>query len=130
MMRRGFGIGFLILSILLAVAIGAGAYHVGYVHGLDANGTVQIVHNVGYGGWGFFPFGLFVFPLFLLLFFGFARAAFWGGRWHGHHDDHHDGPMGPGGWGGRGQMFEEWHRRQHDVTKGEPGSSGGEPSKA
>ena len=121
-MRRGFGIGFLILAILLAVGIGSGAYHLGYVNGLDANGSVQVVHTVGYGGWGFFPFGLFLFPI-----FAFGRAAFWGGRHH--HDGHGHGPMGPGGWGDRQGMFEDWHRRQHEPSQGEGGSAGGEPAR-
>jgi len=124
-MRRGFGIGFAILTILLAVAIGSAAYHFGYVNGLDANGSVQVVHTVGAGG--FFPFGFFLFPLlFFFLIFGIGRAAFGGGRWH--HGDH-DHPHGPGGWGDRRQMFEDWHRRQHEVGASEGGSAGGEPAR-
>ena len=124
-MRRGFGIGFLILAILIAVGIGTGAYHLGYVHGLEANRGVEVVRTIGYGGWGFFPFGLFLFPLFLFAIFAFGRAAFWGGH-HGHHGNH--GPMGPGGWGDREKMIEDWHRRQHQPAQGETGSAGGEPS--
>jgi hypothetical protein len=124
-MRRGFGIGFLILTILLVVGIGSGAYHLGYLHGLDANGSVEVVHNVGYGG--FFPFGFFLFPLlFFFLIFGFGKAAFWGGRRH--HDSHDHGSLGGGGWGDRRQAFEDWHRRQHEPAQGEGGSAGGEPA--
>jgi hypothetical protein len=127
-MRRGFGIGFLILTVLIVIGIGSGAYHVGYLHGLDANGSVQVVHTVGEGG--FFPFGFFLFPfLFLFLIFGVGRAAFWGGRHHRGDHGHDHAAMGPGGWGGgRQQMFEDWHRRQHDPAGGDPGSAGGEPA--
>jgi hypothetical protein len=125
-MRRGFGIGFMILATVFAIAIGAGAYHVGYVHGLEANGTVQVVRTIGYGGWGFFPFGLFLFPLFLFFIFGVKRAFFWGG---GHHHDGH-GPMGPGGWDDRRRRLEDWHQRQHEPGPGDGGSAGGEPAGA
>jgi hypothetical protein len=124
-MRRGAWFGFLLLAILVAVGVGTGAYHVGYVHGLDANGSVQVVHSVGDGG--FFPFGFFLFPfLFLFLIFGIGRAAFWGGR---HHHGDHDHPFGAGGWGDRRQAFEDWHRHQHDPTPGAGGSAGGEPAR-
>ena len=121
-MRRGFGIGFLILTILVAIGIGSGAYHLGYLHGLDANGSVEVVRSVG--SWGFFTFGFFLFPLlFFFLIFGFGKAAFWGR----HHGDHH-GSLGEGGWGDRRQAFEDWHRRQHEPAQGEGGSAGGEPA--
>jgi len=124
-MRRGFGVGMLILSLLVAIGIGVAAYNVGYNHGLDANGSVQVIHYVGGYGWGFFPFGLILFPLFLFAIFGIARAAFWGRHGNGH--DHH-GLMGPGGWGPPQQRFEEWHRRQHEPMTGDGGSAGGEPA--
>jgi hypothetical protein len=127
-MRRGFGAGVLILSLLIAIGIGVGAYNVGYNHGLEANGSVQVIHYVGGYGWGFFPFGLILFPLFLFAIFGLARKAMWGRHGDGH--DHH-GPMGPGStgsWGAREQLFEDWHRRQHEPANGEGGSAGGEPA--
>jgi hypothetical protein len=123
-MRRGSWIGFTVLAIVLAVAIGAGAYHWGFVNGLQANGHVSVVGTVGYGG--FFPFGFLLFPLlFFFLFFGIARAAFWGRHgWHDH--DHPHGPMGPGGWNRRGEL-EDWHRRQHEPAEGAGGSAGAMP---
>jgi hypothetical protein len=127
-MRRGFGIVAAVVAIVVAVAIGIGAYNVGYDHGLDANGSVQVVRYVG--GWhgGFFPFGLLLFPLLIFGFFALMRAAFWGGRWQGHDHDHH-GPMGgPGGWGRREELFQDWHRRQHEAGSGSGGSAGGEPA--
>jgi hypothetical protein len=123
-MRRGSRIGFAILTLVLAVAIGASAYHWGYVNGLGAHGQA-VVGTVGYGG--FFPFGFFLFPLlFFFLIFGLGRALFWGGHgWHGH--DHPHGPMGPGGWDRRAQM-EDWHLRQHEPSEGPGGSAGAMPS--
>ena len=125
-MRRGFGLGFVILAILVAIGIAAGAYHWGFVNGLGANGNVDAVHSFGYSGFGFFPFGFFLFPLlFFLLIFGIGRAAFWGR--HGWHD-HHDHPLGHGGWDERQQRFEDWHRRQHEPGQTSGGSAGGEPT--
>ena len=117
-MRRAFVVGLVLLLALAGVAIGIGAYHAGYNHGLDqvASGA-RVVHVVG-PGYGGFPFGLFLFPLVFIGIFLLLRGAFWGRRWGG------PGSWGPGGghWN-RGQMFEEWHRRQHDESApGQPGS--------
>jgi hypothetical protein len=129
-MRRGFGIAALVLVILAGVAIGTGAYHAGVSHGLAeaaSGGQVVRVVGPGYGyGWGFFPFGIFLFPLFFFAVFALLRGAFWGRRWGGH-DHPHKGP----GWSGDGpSRFEEWHKRQHEQASGDHPSSGGEPSSA
>jgi hypothetical protein len=125
-MRRGFGIAALVLVILAGVAIGVGAYHAGVAHGLaEAASGGQIVRVVGPGyGYGFFPFGIFLFPLFFFLVFGLLRAAFWGRRWGGHDHPH----KGPGPWGEGSSRFEEMHRRLHEQTAGDHPGSGGEPS--
>src|SRR5436309_16059989 len=87
-MRRGMAIVVLILAILGGVAIGVGAYHAGVTHGLAQAATGgQVVRVIG-PGWGFFPFGIFLLPLFFFLIFGLLRVPFFGRRWHGH---------GPGG---------------------------------
>jgi hypothetical protein len=129
-MRRGFGIAALVLAILVGVAIGVAAYHAGETHGLaEATNGGQAVRVVGPGygyGWGFFPFGLFLFPLFFFAVFALFRGALWG-RWHGH-DHPHDGP---GPWTDKGPgRFEDWHRRQHEQASGDHPGSGGEPSGA
>jgi hypothetical protein len=105
----------LVVLILGGVFIGIGAYNAGVSHGLTQAATgAQVVRVVG-PGFGFFPLGLLVFPLFFFLIFGLARAAFFGRRWRG---------SGPGGWDsehwerGQGARFEEWHRRQHDQVGG------------
>lgn len=81
----------------------------------------------GYGypyGYGFGyrhhfnPFGAICFSiLFLFFFFGFLRMIFFR-RWHrgwGHHGHH--GPWGK--WeGGVPPMFDEWHKRAHEVPVG------------
>ena len=134
-MRRGYAIAVLLLVILGGVAIGVGAYNAGVTHGLtQAREGARVIRVVGPGyGFGFFPFGLFLFPLFFFLVFGLFRAAFWGRRWGGH---------GHGRWGesgedqpdagqwpkGRGAMFEEWHRRQHQEGAGNHPGPGGEPA--
>src|SRR5947199_6298632 len=110
-MRRWSLMAVMLLVVLAGIAIGVGAYHAGYNHGLEASGRVtQIVREVGPGG--FFPFGLFLFPLFFILVFFLLRVVFFGRRWGG------PGHWGPnhgehGDWKGPNR-FEEWHRRQHD----------------
>lgn len=127
-MRRGAMIAVTVLLILAGIAIGVGAYHAGQLHSLtEAGQTVQVVHVVG-PGYGFFPFGILLFPLFLFAVFMLLRVAFWGRRWGG--PGHRGGPghMGPGSWGGdRSKMIEDWHRRQHEQASGSPPPPGGEP---
>ncbi len=125
-MRRWFGVGVALLVILAGVAIGVGAYHAGYNHGLIHNGHVrEVVVGPGYGpGYGF-PFGFLFFPLFFIGLFLLIRGAFWRRRWaygggpdEGHH---HMGPWGHGSGGPGG--FEDWHRRQHgEGTQDQSGS--------
>jgi hypothetical protein len=125
-MRRS-GIGFAILSLLLAIGIGIGAYSIGYHHGLDVNGSVEVVRYAGWHGGGFFPFGLFLFPLFFIGVFVLLRGVFWRGGW-GHHDHHGPWGYGPGapmGTGGR-DAFEDWHRRQHEPEVPQGGREGEE----
>jgi hypothetical protein len=121
-MRRGFGIGMVVLVILAGIAVGVGAYNVGLDEGIargvqDAGETSQVIRVVGDGFRGGFPLGLVFFPLFVLGMFALFRGGFRGGRW-GHHYD------GPGPWG---KGPEEWHRRQHEQI-GEPPSAGGQPA--
>lgn len=72
-----------------------------------ADGTETIVIQEGHRG--FFPFGIFLFPLVLfglvMLFRAFAFRGPWGGN----------GPWTPGGppAGNAPGWFDEWHRRAH-----------------
>ena len=123
-MRRWTAVLALVLVILAGVAIGVGAYHAGYNHGLEASGRVtQIVREVGPGGFGF---GFILFPLFFfLLFFVVIRSIFWGrfggpGRWGPGHGEH-------GEWR-EPRRFEDWHRRQHEQATGDHPGAGGEPA--
>lgn len=127
-MRRGFGWGAVILTVLLLVGVGIGAYNWGVSEGLDQSGkAVEVVRYVGGHGFGFFPFFL-IFPLFFLALFAF-KGAMWRRHWGGHdhvpgghgHADH-----GPGNHGRWEQGFEDWHRKQHEV--GEAGRTGGSGS--
>lgn len=123
-MRRATAIAVLVLVILAGVAIGVGAYHAGETHGLtEAGHASQVVRVVDRGE--FFPFGLFLFPLFFFGVFFLVRLAFWGRRWGGPGRGH----WGNEGWpNGRGTRFEEWHRRQHEQSAGDHPGAGGEPA--
>jgi hypothetical protein len=122
-MRRGIGIGVLLLLILAGIAIGVGAYNAGFSQGLEESGRAGEIVRVIDRGPIFFPFGLFLFPLFFIGIFALLRGAFWRHRWDG--SGHH----GPGGWSKDGPgRFEEWHRHQHErgddqsTSSGEPAS--------
>jgi len=124
-------IGVLLLVILAGTAIGVGAYNAGVSHGLAQTGhAVQIVRVVG-PGFGFFPFGFLLFPLFLFAILAIARGVFWRRRLGGHGYGHGGpGPWGKGGGpGGSEGRFEDWHRRQHG-SAGEHAGSGGDPATA
>jgi len=121
-MRRWTAIAVLVLVILGGIAVGVGAYHAGYNHGLEASGHVTQIVREGPGGFGFIFFPL----LFFFLIFFLLRAAFFGRRWGG-----------PGHWepdhGERGEWrgprrFEDWHRRQHEQGAGDHPGAGGEPA--
>ena len=124
-MRRAIVIGAAVLVLLAAIGIGVGVYnagvHDGVAQGLQQSGeNTQVVRVIDGGyrhGYGFFPFGFFLFPLVVIGIILLARGAFWRGRWGG---PWRGGPYG-GGWGGPGpwgpggpQRYEEWHRRQHE----------------
>jgi hypothetical protein len=124
-MRRGFGWGAAILAILLLVGVGIGAYNWGLNEGLEQSGNVEVVRYVGgHGGFfPFFPFFLFI-PLLFLAFFAF-RGFGWRRHWN---HDHGEGGHGPGMHGRWEQGFEDWHRKQHEVTEGGSSGAGGEPA--
>jgi hypothetical protein len=110
-----------LLLVAVAVGLGVAAYNAGVTAGLDeaarlaaASGEPLPAGPYGYGygpyahgpwGFGFGIFGVFFFILGVFLIIGLLRAAFGWGRWGG---------RGPGGgWGGRREMVEEWHRELH-----------------
>jgi len=104
----------LVLLILLGVGIGVSAYNAGVTHGLAEATTEggQVVRVIG-PGYGYFPFGLFLFPLlFFFLIFGIGRRMAFG---------HHRGWGGPGhhgDWKEGRERFEErareWHQKEHE----------------
>ncbi len=131
-MRRGWMIVAAILVTLALVGVGIGAFNAGVSEGIrraaDAGDVVQVV-SPGYGYWhgGFFPFGLILFPLFVIGIVLLISAAFRrgpvGGFAHGY-GPWGRGDFGPGNEEGRARFerrFDDWHRRQHEQS-----SSGGE----
>jgi hypothetical protein len=128
-------IGAAILAVLAVVAVGVAAFNAGVDQGvsqdLASNGNTQVVRVVGHG-WGYgrgfgFPFGLILFPLFLVGIVLLVRGAFWRGRWGGGPRWWGPGGYGPGGPGGYGppwggpQAFDEYHRRLHDQPPAQAG---------
>ena len=93
-----------ILAVVAGVAIGVTAYNAGVNHGLDqAHSATEVIRTVG-PGFGFFPFGFFLFPL---LFFAIFAIAGRRRRWHWNGHDHH-GPAHVA------ERFDDWHRHQHE----------------
>jgi hypothetical protein len=147
-MRRTMVVGAVILAIVAVVGIGLAAFNAGLDEGIsrqlaqsgDTERAVRVYgHGWGYGyGRGFgFPFGLILFPLFIIGIVLLVRGAFWRGRWGGPRwwgPGYGPGGYGPpGGWGGP-QAFDEYHRRLHEQprapappadTPGGPGPGGG-----
>src|SRR5215204_6546833 len=125
-MRRGW---IAALAVLVLVIVGLGV--AGAIwgdgdwgrHGSDVvsrtvsqDGTETIVVREGHhGGFGFFPFGLFFFPLVILFWVAIFRAFVFRGPWNG---GYRGGPWGPGGppagnGGNAPSWFDDWHRRAH-----------------
>jgi hypothetical protein len=143
-MRRGTVILAAVLIVLAGIGIAVGAYNAGEAHGVaqqiqtlestapSGSEVVRVVgpdylHGYAHGGWGpghggFFPFGLLIFPLFVIGVILLVRSLAWrGGGWGpgrgwGPSGEGH----GPGGWGrgGPGEEWrsraEAWHREMHE----------------
>ena len=124
--RGLFGAFAAIVLIAVIAGLGIGAYNAGVNEGIAeaaraaqaAGDAAPVVYppyaggpwGYGYGnGWGGGGFGFFGFLLFILgffLFIGLIRAAFGWGRSGG-------GGRGHGGWDGRRERMEEYHRELH-----------------
>jgi hypothetical protein len=121
-MRRTFVIGATLVAIAAGVLIGVASYHAGVAHGLDqAARSGRVIRVVGPEYGPGFGFGFLLFPLFIIGTILLVRGLFWRRHWAGHEWDHHGpGPMG------RRQMFEDWHRRQHEEpSASSPGTGAG-----
>ena len=136
-MRRSMVIGAAILAVLAVIGIGVAAFNAGVDQGvsqqLARTGDAQQVVRVVGPGWGYgrgfgFPFGLILFPLFIVGIVLLIRGAFWRGRWGGGPRwwGPGYGPGGPGGYGqpwGGPQAFDEYHRRLHTQPGAQEGPS-------
>jgi hypothetical protein len=104
---------------LMAIGIGAAAYHFGVAEGLAESGKLAALPPSAMYPYGWHPWGhgFFFFPfLFLLLCMFALRRAFWGGHRCGGWRHRYDGVP---------PVFEEWHRRAHGLppTTGTPPDS-------
>jgi hypothetical protein len=122
-MRRGWAIAAAILVVLVTIGVAVGAYNAGIDEGIRRGAEAgQVVEVVGgrYGyGHGFFPFGFFLFPLFIIGTIFLVSRAFRGPRGYWGHD--HGPGYGPWSEEGRGRFEDragEWHRRQHEQASG------------
>ena len=122
-MRRGWAIAAAILVVLVTIGVAVGAYNAGIDEGIRRGAEAgQVVEVVGgrYGyGHGFFPFGFFLFPLFIIGTIFFVSRAFRGPRGPWGHD--HGRGYGPWSEEGRARFEDragEWHRRQHEQASG------------
>ena len=118
-MRRGWAIAAAILVVLVTIGVAVGAYNAGIDEGVRRGAEAgQVVEVVGgrYGyGHGFFPFGFFLFPLFIIGTIFLVSRAFRGPRGYWGHD--HGPGYGPWSEEGRARFEDragEWHRRQHE----------------
>ena len=91
-MRRTMVVGAVILAIVAMVGIGFAAFNAGVDEGISrdlaqSQNGAQVVRVVGHGyGYGYgrgFPFGLILFPLFIIGIVLLVRGAFVRGRWGG-----------------------------------------------
>ena len=119
-----------VLLVAVTIGIGAALYNAGVTAGIaeaarqaaaSGDPLPALPYGYGYGpyfhgpfGGGFGFFGLIAWVLVLFHVIGLVRAAFGRGR-HGGRPG-----RGPGGWGGRREMAEEWHRELHRRDGGEP----------
>ena len=131
-MRRGWAIAAAILVVLVTIGVAVGAYNAGIDEGIrrgaEAGEVVEVVGGrYGYGH-GFFPFGFFLFPLFIIGTIFFVSRAFRGPRGYWGHD--HGPGYGPWSEEGRARFEDragEWHRRQHEQASGGEESTGPPP---
>jgi len=104
--------------IVVAAAVGIGAYNQGVAQGLAQSATFASPpagtpnpYPYAYGyGWHPRPWGFGFFPFFLMLFLflslkGLLWRGYWGGGWHNRYPR-----------GGVPPQFEEWHRQAHAET--------------
>ena len=128
-MRRGWAIAAAILVVLVTIGVAVGAYNAGIDEGIRRGAEAgQVVEVVGgrYGyGHGFFPFGFFLFPLFIIGTIFLVSRAFRGPR--GYWGNDHGPGYGPWSEEGRARFEDragEWHRRQHEQASGGEESTG------
>ncbi len=128
-MRRGWAIVATILVVLAVVGIAVGAYNVGIDEGVrrgaDAGQVVEVVGRGYWHGGGFFPFGLILFPLFVIGIFWLVGFAFRGPRGGWNHEHGRFGPWSEEGRARFEDRFQEWHRRQHEQTSSGSETPGG-----
>ncbi|HJS19238.1 MAG TPA: hypothetical protein VJ785_10845 [Anaerolineales bacterium] len=123
--------GLRIIAVLVLVAAIAGIGFFAYQAGVAQGSPITIEAPSGetapmpypYYGWGMpyhhpfgFGFGCFGFLILLFLFFLAFKAfrfAMWGPRWGW---GHHHGAWGRGWEDGAPPMFDEWHKRAHNVS--------------
>src|SRR2546428_3797211 len=98
------GIVGLIVTLVIALIVGVGAYNMGVAQGIATSGGAVAAPAVYYHPFFFGGFGFFFPPLFFFLIFLLLPGAFWGG-W----GRRYGGPGPPGHWGDRPARLVGWH---------------------
>ncbi|OLC01433.1 MAG: hypothetical protein AUI15_05660 [Actinobacteria bacterium 13_2_20CM_2_66_6] len=131
-MRRGFGLIWLVVTVIIVATVGVIAYQAGWSEGFGqhlpaADGTTGVAPYPYYYGYGphFFGFGwifgLLFFLFILWLLFRVARFGMWGGRGgYGGWKHHSSGGVPPA----IDERMREWHQRAHGE---QPSQSPGTP---
>ena len=121
-MRRGWAIAAAILVVLVTVGIAVGAYNAGIDEGIRRARRRRTRWSRSSAGtdtdYGFFPFGFFLFPLFIIGTIFLVGRAFRGPRGWGHDHGHGYGPWSEEGRARFEDKAGDWHRRQHEQASG------------
>jgi hypothetical protein len=112
-MRRGFGLFWLALTLVIVAVVGVVSYQAGVATQLPAGAAVPSNYYEPH----FFGFGLFGLLFFLFLLFLLFRVASFG-RWAGRGWGHGGPGWKHGGYGGGvppaiEERMQEWHKRAH-----------------
>jgi hypothetical protein len=133
-MRRGLGLIWLLVTVIVIATVGVIAYQAGWSEGFAQHvpeGTTAVAPYPYYGYYGphFFGFGwIFGLLFFLFILFVISRIVMFG-RWRGGwgYGGHRGGWMSGGVPPAIDERMREWHQKAHGDQPAAPGSSSPPP---